>query len=68
MSGLSWAMDIHEQCKAAGVAFFFKQAGLNPVYRGKSRQLKHHHGGDWGEWPVEWRARNFPKAFQVQAI
>jgi protein gp37 len=62
---VEWAMDIHQQCRAAGIAFFFKQAGRNPFYHGESRQLKHHHGGDWNEWPVEWRVREFPKAFHI---
>jgi protein gp37 len=72
---LAWARSLRDQCKSAGVAFFMKQLGDNPVQqvarfsidRGTvSRQLtyvaKAHHGADPAEWPEDLRRQEFPKA------
>lgn len=65
---LEWARDARDQCKAAGVAYFFKQAGANVfdsslTASGKSESLKFadRKGGDMSEWPEDLRIREFPK-------
>lgn len=55
---LNWARSIREQSKAAGVAFFVKQMGDNPVGMNPTK----HHGADPGEWPADLRIREFPDA------
>jgi protein gp37 len=60
---LSWAYSIVSQCEAAGVPVFMKQFGNNP----KSMQWGYKitgKGGDWNEWPVDLRVRQFPQAVQ----
>jgi protein gp37 len=53
-----WALGIKEQCEAAGVAFFMKQMGSNPV----SYDFADRKGGNIDEWPRDLRVRNFPGA------
>lgn len=60
---LEWARDIRRQCEEAGVAFFCKQLGANPVESGHPR-LKNRHGGDWDEWPLDLRVREVPDKFK----
>ena len=48
----SWVTDIRDQCRAAGVAFFFKQWG--GVF--KSRTGRELEGRTWDEMPLELRA------------
>jgi protein gp37 len=48
---LAWARSIHDQCKAAGVAFFMKQMGSNPVNNGKRFGP---HDRDEGYFPRCW--------------
>ncbi|MDB6035318.1 MAG: Bacteriophage protein gp37 [Verrucomicrobiales bacterium] len=60
---VEWALDLRRQCQAAGVAFFLKTTWQNPFSRGLPMKLNHRHGGDWNEWPKEWRTREFPAAF-----
>ena len=60
---VEWALSIREQCRKAGCAFFLKQLGRNPMYRWQPLNLRHKHGGDWSEWPPEWRVRQFPAGF-----
>ncbi len=60
---LSWAYSIVSQCEAACVPVFMKQFGNNP----KSVQWGYKitgKGGDWNEWPVDLRVRQFPQAVQ----
>jgi hypothetical protein len=73
---LSWARSIVEQCKAAGVACFVKQAGSNPFDSARQScppdecmihgyswlTLKARKGGDPSEWPEDLRVREFPMA------
>ena len=54
---VEWALKLREQCKAAGVAFFLKQLGKRPFHQGQELALVDEHGGDWNEWPGEWRVR-----------
>ena len=62
---LEWAFDLQRQCEAAGVAFFLKQLGHRPFFRAEPVALADRHGGDWSEWPKEWRTREFPEAFRA---
>jgi len=57
MTNPSWIRSILDQCKAAGVPFFMKQAGevLARAWGCKDRK-----GGNPDEWPEEFRVREFP--------
>jgi protein gp37 len=73
---LAWARDLRDQCKAAGVAYFFKQAGANVFNEGVGLlddddpgaidvvrvKLKDRAGADPSEWPADLRVQEFPKA------
>lgn len=54
---------LRSQCAESGVAFFMKQLGRFPLFQGASLKLKDSHGGDWSEWPSEWRVRQMPEQF-----
>lgn len=62
---LEWAMELRDHCKAKGVAFFMKQFGRAPLWRGNPIKLSHTHGGNWDEWPQtpNLRIREFPRYF-----
>jgi protein gp37 len=60
---VEWALELRERCKAAGVAFFLKQMGKNPFFRGQPLSLANRHGGDWGEWKRRWKTRQLPAGF-----
>jgi protein gp37 len=60
---VEWALDIQARCRDAGVALFLKQLGRRPFYGGCPVKLANQHGGDWAEWPAEWRVRQVPPAF-----
>jgi protein gp37 len=47
---LGWARDVRDQCKIAGVPFFFKQIGGHPNKR-----------HDPAEWPEDLRVQEFPE-------
>lgn len=55
----AWAIAIIDQCKAAGVAVFFKQKG---VVLARSLGCRDKKGGDFAEFPLEFRVREFPDA------
>jgi protein gp37 len=73
---LEWFRSVRDQCSAAGLAFFMKQAGARPIvfdgehewfdgedfHRGGYRLLKLHDrkGGDLAELPDDLRKREFP--------
>ena len=61
---LLWARDIRTKCRQAGVPFFMKQLGANPVENGNRLRLVNGHGGDWSEWPEDLRIREVPAAFR----
>ena len=61
---IEWALQLREQCRAAGVAFFLKQLGKKPFYQNQPLDLADQHGGDWTEWPEAWRVRELPEAFR----
>ena len=63
---VEWAIELHELCKERGVAFFCKQLGGHPTYKGRKLTLKNRHGGEWSEWPQRpsgLRTREFPSYF-----
>lgn len=67
---LDWLRSLRDQCAAAGVAFFNKQIGSRPLrsqwHGNPSVQIqvpfetKDRKGGDWLEWPMDLRVRQFP--------
>lgn len=64
---LSWARNIHRQCRAANIAFFFKQQGKRPIDHPDDNpncdfflNRKDSHGGDMEEWDAADRVREFP--------
>ena len=69
---VEWARSLRDQCKAAGVPFFLKQLGSNPVephYQDTRpttmihlpMSLRDKKGGDMAEWPADLRIREFPQ-------
>lgn len=72
---LAWARDLRDQCAAAGVAYFFKQAGANVFNEGVGLlddddpgaidvvrvKLKDRAGADPAEWPEDLRVQCFPE-------
>lgn len=61
---IEWARSLQKQCCEAGVAFFVKQLGANPVEDGFPVELVDSHGGDWTEWPDDLRVRELPETFR----
>ncbi|MES2789255.1 MAG: DUF5131 family protein [Planctomycetota bacterium] len=61
---LEWAEDLRDRCREEGVAFFMKQLGRRPTNDGADLKLRHHHGGDWNEWPEGLRIREMPGYFR----
>jgi len=61
---IDWARRIIEQCRVAGTAVFFKQAGRQPVTSTPNGlvhlRTRHKKGGDLAELPEEFRIREFP--------
>jgi protein gp37 len=60
----TWALSIVEQCRAAGVAPFVKQMGTVWAKQNGASDTK---GGDWSEWPEEFRVREFPTSEAAHA-
>lgn len=58
---VEWGIDLMEQCDAAGVPFFWKQMGDHLIDRHGERIRLAHKGGDWSEWPEEFRVREWPQ-------
>ena len=61
---VEWALSLRDQCRKAGTAFFLKQLGKNPMYKGQPLQLEDRHGGEWAEWSEAWRTREIPDGFR----
>ena len=59
---LSWARQLQDHCREAGVACFLKQLGSNPTFEGKPLRFEDRHGGNWAEWPSDLRVREVPTA------
>lgn len=58
----TWAKDIVDQCRKAGVACFVKQLGGNVL--DFSGSIKDKKGGNPSEWPAELRVREWPEVMQ----
>jgi protein gp37 len=61
---LEWAEELMAHCRRNGVAFFMKQVGRNPFWKGKPFPVADSHGGEWDEWPAKLRVRQFPAYFR----
>ncbi len=57
---VDWAESMIAQCKQHNVPYFLKQLGSNVISEGEKTTYKQSHGGDWNEWPVSLRVRQFP--------
>jgi protein gp37 len=57
---LAWARSIRDQCKDAGVPFFFKQGGRRPLLDGAPLKLRDPKGGNLDEIPEDLRIRELP--------
>jgi protein gp37 len=62
---VEWIKSLQRQCKKAGTALFVKQLGACPVSGTIPIELKDEHGGNWTEWPVEFRVREMPVGFRT---
>jgi protein gp37 len=62
---LNWIRSLQEQCRASGTAFFVKQLGALPVQDARPLELRNEHGGEWNEWPEEYRIREMPAGFRT---
>lgn len=60
---LAWARELRDFCREKKVAFFTKQLGSNPVEEGRPFKCADLHAGEWHEWPLDLRVREFPAAF-----
>ena len=62
---VEWALQLRERCRQSGTAFFLKQLGRNPFFKGQRLSLTDGHGGDWDKWPEPaWRVREIPAGFR----
>lgn len=62
---LAWGRTIVEQCKAAGVAAFFKQVGAKPVNTRAPGNVAPFFplgskGEEWSNWPADLKVRDYP--------
>jgi protein gp37 len=65
---LEWALQLKDQCRRDGTAFFLKQLGKHPYYLGQPIAGMGPHGGDWDLWPDPlWKVREIPAGFQLPA-
>jgi len=62
---VEWALRLRQQCRKARTAFFLKQLGRAPMFKGKALKLADPHGGDWKEWRPGWKTREIPKRFRT---
>lgn len=63
---LEWAQELREECRCFGVAFFMKQFGRRPYWKNELMSLNDLHGGDWSEWPEQFRVREVPSEWRNQ--
>lgn len=56
----SWAENMIDLCGKYGVPIFIKQMGTLVLRDGWRQQYNDSHGGDWNEWPKDFRVREFP--------
>lgn len=60
---VEWALNLRDQARSLGAAFFLKQLGRHPFFGGEPLNLADPHGGDWRAWRKEWRSRELPREF-----
>ena len=60
---VAWIRSLQDQCRKSGTALYVKQLGARPVSATESIELKDEHGGDWNQWPMEYRIRELPTGF-----
>jgi protein gp37 len=59
---LEWARSLIAECRSAGTAIYMQKLGCNPFVGGRRLRLSGYAGGDWNEWPIDLRIRQFPIA------
>jgi protein gp37 len=59
---ITWALDLIDQCRRHGVAYFLKQLGTVVLRNDERLRFEDRHAGDWDEWPTELRVRQLPIA------
>lgn len=59
---VAWARSVIAQCRYAGIAPFFKQAGAHAIDGHVRLKLAHVKGGDLGELPQALSVREFPES------
>jgi protein gp37 len=57
---VEWARSLVAECTSAGIAIYIQKLGCNPFEDGRRLRLSDYAGGDWDEWPVDLRIRQFP--------
>ena len=57
---VAWARQMRDHCREAGVNYFLKQLGSNPIAEGEPLPLKDGHGSNWDEWSEDLRIREVP--------
>jgi len=62
---VAWIRSLRTQCQESKTALFVKQLGKNPMSENKPLALKDVHGGNWLEWPAEFRIRDVPPGFHT---
>ncbi len=59
---VDWGIELLADSDVPGVSFFWKQMGSNLIdSHGERIKLRDSHGGDWDEWPLHLRVREFPQ-------
>ena len=61
---LAWIRSLQAQCRASETALFVKQLGARPQSAAGPIKLADEHGGDWNEWPAEFRVLDMPAGFR----
>lgn len=58
---IGWARELGHQCRERRVPYSLKQLGTRPTESDRRVELKHFHGGDWNEWPLDLKVREILK-------
>jgi protein gp37 len=64
---LAWLRSLRDRCRQSGASFFLKQLGSNVHGPDGRLRLRDGHGGDWGEWPHDFRVREMSAAEMTTA-
>jgi protein gp37 len=65
---LDWLTLGIQSAQMVGAMPFVKQFGANVTWHGETMKLKDSHGGDWSEWPEEFRIRRMPAITRQPAL